>query len=168
MNRLRLLAFTLALLLLLFIGGCAIFFSRPPDSDIRGRYVSFVTTAYCPCGKCCDWVYDAHRRPVHSKGRLKGKPKTVGLTASGVMAHPGTIAADTRYYPMGTLLYVPGYGYGTVEDRGGAIRGRHRLDLFFPTHQEAQLWGRRKQQVVVFPPGSPPMRKDAPPPIPDP
>lgn len=168
MNRFRLLAFTLALLLLLFIGGCAIFFSRPPDSDIRGRYVSFVTTAYCPCGKCCDWVYDAHRRPVHSKGRQKGKPKTVGLTASGVMAHPGTIAADTRYYPMGTLLYVPGYGYGTVEDRGGAIRGRHRLDLFFPTHQEAQLWGRRKQQVVVFPPGSPAMRKDAPPPIPDP
>lgn len=168
MNRLRLLAVTLLLFLLLVIGGCAIWMVRDDDSDIRGRYVSFVTTAYCPCGKCCDWVYDAHRRPVHSKGRNKGKPKTVGLTASGTMAHPGTIAADTRYYPMGTLLYVPGYGYGTVEDRGGAIRGRHRLDLFFPTHQEAQLWGRRKQQVVVFPPGSPAMRKDAPPPIPDP
>lgn len=168
MNRLRLLAVTLLLFLLLVIGGCAIWMAREDDSDIRGRYVTIVTTAYCPCGKCCDWVYDAHRRPVHSKGRRKGQPKVVGQTASGVMAHPGTIAADTRYYPMGTLLYVPGYGYGTVEDRGGAIRGRHRLDLYFPTHQEAQLWGRRKLQVVVFPPGSPAMRKDAPAPIPDP
>ena len=74
------------------------------------------------------------------------------------------LAADTRYYPMGTLIYVPGYGYGIVEDRGGDIKGRRRLDLFFNTHAEARRWGRRKLEAVVFPPGTPAVPKNAPPP----
>ena len=65
---------------------------------------------------------------------------------------------------MGTLIYVPGYGYGVVEDRGGDIRGRRRLDLFFNTHAEARRWGRRKIEAVVFPPGTPAVPRNAPPP----
>ncbi len=148
-------------------GGCSLLLRETDDDGVYGRFVTIETTAYCSCGKCCDWKYDAAGRPVHSKGRQKGKPKTVGLTASGKMARPGTIAADTRYYPLGTLLYVPGYGYGVVEDRGGDIKGRRRIDLYFETHQEALRWGRQKLDVVVFPKGSPAMRKDAPPPIVD-
>ncbi|MBX7245378.1 MAG: 3D domain-containing protein, partial [Candidatus Sumerlaeaceae bacterium] len=34
----------------------------------------------------------------------------------------GTIAADTSYYPFGTRMYIPGYGWGVVGDRGGAIK----------------------------------------------
>ncbi|MBQ9343990.1 MAG: 3D domain-containing protein [Kiritimatiellae bacterium] len=151
---------------LVVLGGCALLWHEPDDGEIRGRYVTIVTTAYCPCEKCCHWKLDGAGRPVHSKGRMQGKPKVVGQTAAGTMAHPGTIAADTRYYPMGTLIYVPGYGYGVVEDRGGDIKGRHRLDLFMTTHEEAMRWGRQKLSVVVFPKGAPRMRKDGPPPIP--
>lgn len=61
----------------------------------------------------------------------------------------GTIAADTRYYPFGTRMYVPGYGWGTVEDRGGAIKGRDRIDLFFDSHDDALLWGRKKVEVRI-------------------
>jgi 3D (Asp-Asp-Asp) domain-containing protein len=155
-----------ALTAVVVFGGCTLLWHEPEDGEIRGRYVSMVTTSYCPCEKCCHWKLDSKGKPVHSRGKMKGKPKVVGQTAAGTMAHPGTIAADTRYYPMGTLMYVPGYGYGVVEDRGGDIKGRHRIDLFSPTHSEALKWGRQKLDVVVFPKGSPAMRKDAPPPIP--
>lgn len=61
----------------------------------------------------------------------------------------GTIAADTRYYPFGTRMYVEGYGWGRVEDRGGAIKGPNRIDLFFDSHDDARQWGRRKAWVRI-------------------
>lgn len=59
----------------------------------------------------------------------------------------GTIAADTKYYPIGTEIYVPGYGWGVVEDRGSAIQGPERIDVYFPSHQRALEWG--KQELVI-------------------
>ncbi len=61
----------------------------------------------------------------------------------------GTIAADTDYYRFGTRMYVPGWGWGVVEDRGGAIKGPTRIDLFFDNHDDALQWGRRKVQVII-------------------
>ena len=59
----------------------------------------------------------------------------------------GTIAADTRFYPFGTRFYIPGYGYGRVEDRGAAIKGSKRLDLYFNSHRKALNWGRKRIDV---------------------
>jgi 3D (Asp-Asp-Asp) domain-containing protein len=86
---------------------------------------------------------------VYASGPLKGQRKKVGQTASGTQARPGTIAADTSVYPFGTIIYVPGYGYGVVEDRGAAIKGE-RLDLYFRSHRQAQEWGRKAQEVRVW------------------
>ncbi len=61
----------------------------------------------------------------------------------------GTLAADTRYFPFGTRMYVPGYGNGVVEDRGGAIKGSRRLDAYFDSHQKALRWGRRQLMVEI-------------------
>lgn len=61
----------------------------------------------------------------------------------------GTIAADTKYYPFGTRMYIPGYGWGVVEDRGGAIKGPDRIDLFYDSHADALQWGRRKVAVEI-------------------
>ena len=61
----------------------------------------------------------------------------------------GTIAADTTYYPFGTRMYVPGYGWGTVEDRGGAIKGPNRIDIFYDSHNDALAWGRKKVYVQI-------------------
>lgn len=68
------------------------------------------------------------------------------------MPQDGTIAADTRYYAFDTRMYVPGYGWGVVQDRGGAIKGSSRIDLYFPTHGRANQWGRRRVQVQVYAP----------------
>jgi len=61
----------------------------------------------------------------------------------------GTIAADTRFYPFGTRVYVPGYGWGVVDDRGGAIKGSNRLDLYFNSHKKALAWGRKTVKVRI-------------------
>ncbi|MGB9690607.1 MAG: 3D domain-containing protein [Candidatus Sumerlaeaceae bacterium] len=61
----------------------------------------------------------------------------------------GTIAADTDYYPFGTRMYIPGWGWGVVTDRGGAIKGPDRLDILFPTHRKANQWGRRRVEVWI-------------------
>ncbi len=66
--------------------------------------------------------------------------------------HDGTIAADTDYYPFGTQMYIPGWGWGLVTDRGGAIKGPDRIDLFFSSHAAALQWGRRRLPVEIIPP----------------
>jgi hypothetical protein len=66
-----------------------------------------------------------------------------------LLPREGTIAADTNYYPFGTRMYVPDYGWGVVEDRGGAIKGPNRIDLYFDSHRQALAWGRRKVRVIV-------------------
>lgn len=121
---------------------------RPPRRD-PDRVVRMEVTAYCPCGICCGWERNWRFQPVYSYGPNKGQRKIVGQTASGTQARPGTIAADTSIYPFGTIMYVPGYGYGRVEDRGGAIRGQ-KLDLFYRTHQQALEWGRQHKEVKVW------------------
>ena len=59
------------------------------------------------------------------------------------------IAADTARYPFGTVMYVPGYGYGRVEDKGSAITGNH-IDVFFKRHRDAVAWGRKNLRVKVW------------------
>jgi 3D (Asp-Asp-Asp) domain-containing protein len=124
--------------------GCAAF--RRPE----GRALVIETTGYCACGQCCGWKRNWYGRPVYAYGPLKGKPKKVGVCADGTRARRGTLAADTRYFPFGTRFYIPGYGYATVHDRGGAIQGPRRLDLFFPSHREAMEWGRRRIRVILL------------------
>ncbi len=66
-----------------------------------------------------------------------------------LLPQPGTIAADTKYYPFGTVMYIPGYGKGVIEDRGSAIKGPHRLDLYFRSHRKALQWGRQTKTVKI-------------------
>lgn len=137
-------------LFLIFVGCSSI---HPPRGAQRQTMI-IEATGYCPCGQCCGWrrSWVPPFRPIYSSGPLKGKPKKVGITARGTKAKPGTIAADTRFYPFGTVMNIPGYGYGKVEDRGGAIKGPARIDLFFKTHEQALKWGRRRVSVYVWRP----------------
>ncbi len=66
-----------------------------------------------------------------------------------LLPQDGTIAADTKHYPFGTRMYVPGYGWGIVADRGSSIKGPTRIDLYYDAHGEALAWGRRKIQVTL-------------------
>ena len=119
----------------------------------KAEVIKMETTGYCKCGICCGWERNWRHQPVFSSGPNKGKFKKIGITASGTKAGWGTIAADTRYYPFGTIMYIPDYGWGRVEDIGGAIKGQH-IDLFFPSHAKALEWGRQWKTIKVWRPRS--------------
>lgn len=70
-------------------------------------------------------------------------------TATGTVPELGTIAVDPRVIPLGTRLYVQGYGFGTALDTGGAIKG-DRVDLFFDSNREASDWGARNVRIYVL------------------
>lgn len=108
-------------------------------------------TGYCDCGQCCGWERSWLRlgMPVYTYGPNKGKYKEVGITSTGSETRHGTAAVDPKRYPYGTIFYVPGYGYARGEDAGGAIKGAH-IDLWFPSHQAALQWGRKKLKVTVW------------------
>lgn len=69
-------------------------------------------------------------------------------TATGDYVRYGIAAVDTNLIPLGTNLYVEGYGHALAADTGGAIKG-NRIDLAFDTYQEAINWGRRDVLVKI-------------------
>jgi len=94
---------------------------------LQSNVIEMEITAYCSGPCCCGEWSD-------------------GITASGVPAEGLICAADLKY-PFGTKFTVDGVVY-VCQDRGGAIKG-NKLDLLFPTHQEALEWGRRTIMVKV-------------------
>ena len=140
----------LILLTLPFTNGCTVFqYQLRPPVFKPYETIRMQVTGYCACEKCCGWERDEKGRPVYAYGPLKGQRKIIGKTAAGTRARRGAIAADTNVFPMGTIMYVEGYGYGVVEDRGSAIVGRH-IDLFFKSHDKALEWGKQTIDVKVW------------------
>jgi 3D (Asp-Asp-Asp) domain-containing protein len=138
-----------------FLGGCRTgregLETIPSSRRSHPEMVRVDVTAYCPCGVCCNWRRNWLGRPVLASGPRKGRHKEIGITASGTRAQPGTIAADPRVFPFGTVLFIPGYGYGRVEDTGRDITG-NRIDVFFTRHARAGEWGRQPLDARVWRP----------------
>ena len=78
-------------------------------------------------------------------------PHNDGLTATGVKAGYGCIAIDPIDGPlkMGQKVFVEGYGYGTCNDVGSAIKG-WEADVCYNTLQEAIDWGVRLVKVYII------------------
>jgi 3D (Asp-Asp-Asp) domain-containing protein len=89
---------------------------------------------------------------VESTGKYPDHP-SYGITYSGVKVKRdlySTVAADTNVFPIGTILFIPEYGFGVVADIGGAIKG-NRLDLYYETVNDVYNdWGKRQLDVYVI------------------
>ena len=72
-----------------------------------------------------------------------------GTTATGMPVGRGVVAVDPSVIPLGSRLYIPGYGNGVAADIGGGIRG-NIIDLWFPTYAECAAWGRRTVTITVY------------------
>lgn len=124
----------------LFVSGCAHYEKR---KMVVTAYSSDKISTNWKRGKIFFW------RKYVASGPNKGKRKKVGITSSGARARMGTIAADTRYYPYGTVMKIPGYGKGVVQDTGSAIKGPERIDVYFKTRKKALKWGRQTLKVKI-------------------
>lgn len=98
-------------------------------ADVRWMRVTF----YCPCAKCCG-------------------EHACGLTATGRAAAGNIVAVDPRHIPLGRMVRVPEFGWMLAADTGGAIKGRHRLDVLRPRHDEARRLGARWLRVEIVSP----------------
>ncbi|MDR7074842.1 ubiquitin-like domain-containing protein [Fictibacillus barbaricus] len=76
-----------------------------------------------------------------------------GVTATGfnLKANPGAkvIAVDPSVIPLGSKVYVEGYGYAIASDTGGAIKG-NRIDVFFSSQSQAESWGRKTIRIRII------------------
>lgn len=72
-----------------------------------------------------------------------------GLTATGIPARHGIVAVDPDVIPLGTRVYIPGYGVALAADTGGAIVG-NKIDLCMESHSEAWRFGRRTVKVYIL------------------
>ncbi len=94
---------------------------------IGREYMDMVATAYSPY--CCQGVAER--------------------TAMGLTAGYGVVAVDPTVIPLGTTLYIEGYGQAIAGDTGSAIKGL-RIDLGFATKREAIRFGRRTIRVYIL------------------
>ncbi len=115
----------------------------PPDTrwfdgrPVRPSGTMWMTvTAYSPDERSCGDSADGITSSLHS------------VWTNGMKL----VAADSRILPLGSMITVPGYDDGNIVpvlDRGGAIKG-HRLDVLYPTHEQARKWGVQRIKVVVW------------------
>jgi 3D (Asp-Asp-Asp) domain-containing protein len=100
------------------------------------RTVWMTVTGYSPDERSCGDSADGITATLHSV-------ETNGFSL---------VAADPKVLPYGSIITVPGYDEGNIVpvlDCGGAIKG-NRLDLLYPTHEEAVKWGRQRIKVTIW------------------
>ena len=74
---------------------------------------------------------------------------TVTATGQNLLTNPMAVAVDPNVIPLGTRLYVEGYGEAIASDTGGAIKG-NIVDVHFPTYEQCVQWGRRQVKVTIL------------------
>lgn len=74
---------------------------------------------------------------------FSGKPCT--RNADGI----STVSVDPNVIPIGSMLYIEGYGYAVAADTGAAIKG-NKVDVYFSTLQECYNWGSKSVKVTIL------------------
>ncbi len=109
---------------------------NPPVSRVLGYGMSIpIRSIDTPYGPVEYWRTVPMSATSYSPSRA-GTPLNApwfGLTRTGKVLKHGMVATDPRLIPLGTRLYVPGYGLATVEDTGSGVRGR-MIDLGYEDH----------------------------------
>jgi N-acetylmuramoyl-L-alanine amidase len=76
-----------------------------------------------------------------------------GVTATGInlKGNPDkkVISVDPNVIPLGSKVYVEGYGTAIAGDTGGAIKGK-KIDVFVPSQAKALEWGRKQVSVKIL------------------
>ncbi|GAF14489.1 hypothetical protein JCM19046_3832 [Bacillus sp. JCM 19046] len=93
---------------------------------------------------------------IESTGKGPGDP-AYGITFSGLPVLRdaySTVAADPNVFPIGTVLFIPEYGYGVVADTGSLIKG-NKIDLYYETVEDVfNEWGKKEVDVYVIQEGN--------------
>lgn len=86
---------------------------------------------------------------VEATAYSSAEPGMSSYTALGTVCRRGIIAVDPGVIPLGTRVYIPGYGYAVAEDTGGAIIG-HKIDVAFDSVAECFEFGRQIIDLYIL------------------
>lgn len=111
-----------------YVGNAGHSWQPSRGSFVRGKVLDMVATAY-----------------TSNPGENGGW----STTRTGMQIQTGLAAVDPRVIPLGTLLFVEGYGFALACDTGSAIKG-NRIDLVFPSSGAANNFGRRAVKVHIL------------------
>lgn len=95
------------------------------------KVAKFQLTFYCSCPICV-----GHKKIIRTATGTKPKSNR-------------TIAVDPKVIPLGSIVFIQGFGYFIAEDTGGAIKG-NVIDVYVDNHQEALKLGRKTALVYVL------------------
>ncbi|MGH4123578.1 MAG: 3D domain-containing protein [Clostridium sp.] len=109
----------------------AITFSRGGSSSNSGKIITVKATAYSAADGINSTYTSSGKKAVRNPNGYS------------------TIAVDPRIIPMGTKLYVEGYGYAIAADTGSGIKGNF-IDVFFNTNKEVSNWGVKYIKVQIL------------------
>jgi 3D (Asp-Asp-Asp) domain-containing protein/predicted nucleic acid-binding Zn-ribbon protein len=99
-----------------------------PDVAIKGKemYVTSTAYSYQSAGDITAMGYNIRQNP-----NIK------------------LIAVDPTVIPLGSKVWVEGYGVAIAGDTGGAIKG-YKIDVVMPNNAQALQWGRRTVKIIVL------------------
>jgi resuscitation-promoting factor RpfB len=116
------------------------------------RVKNFLATAYCP-GTAESGCPVDHNGWSKCTGKYNDGFTFTGRRAvagNGTEEKPHIIAVDPKVIPLGSRVYIDGYGFAIAADIGSAIQG-NRIDLLFNSHDVAWLFGRKQLRVYLLP-----------------
>jgi len=145
-------------------------FQRPFAYALQKKWVNPYQDGFLQPQKSITRAEAAVYTSMHLLRDLKGKPALAGMdtryqrvltvqtTAYTCQSHDiksyleyplrkGIVAVDPNVIPLGSLLYIEGYGYAVAADIGGAVK-QHHVDVFLPSSQAAYAYGRQKDTKV--------------------
>lgn len=116
----------------------------PANADLANA--KKVRTAKANANKYKTLRVSASAYTAHCTG-CSGRTKT----GFNLRANPNAkvIAVDPKVIPLGSKVWVEGYGTAIAADTGGAIKG-NKIDVFMPTKKKAYAWGRKKVTIKVY------------------
>lgn len=106
----------------------------------RGTVTKFV--------KALEMTATAYDATFASTGKNPDHPQ-YGITRSGLKVRHGIVAVDPKVIPLGTWLYVEGYGEALAADTGGAIKG-NRIDLYYESPKNVAKYGKKRLKVYIL------------------
>lgn len=98
--------------------------------------------------KALEMTATAYDATFASTGKNSDHPQ-YGITRSGLKVRPGIVAVDPKVIPLGTWLYVEGYGEALAADTGGAIKG-NKIDLYYESPKDVAKYGKKRVKVYIL------------------
>jgi len=139
--------YTIVILIVILFVGSSIFYIHSQTEEENNNIINKLSEQDVITLETQEPTYIIMKASAYTKSAEEQTYK--GITKSGTQVSRGTVSVDPRVIPLGTKLYIEGYGYAVALDTGGDIK-HDRIDLYMETKKEAFEFGRQDVRVWII------------------